>query len=289
MLRMHWAVPLAVITTLLVAPTEARAHDRRFTYTYGAATLGPGQREIEPWTTLRSRRESFYFAVDNRLELETGLADGLQTALYLNVSSTTEDVASATGVQRETETEWKGASWEWKLRLLDTVADPAGLALYLESSIGPGEAELEAKVIVDKRIGTWFLAWNLVGEYEAEFETQDVEHDVTIENDLGIADFVTPTVTVGLEMRNATLFGASEGFESSTFFAGPAVSFSREGWWTAMSVMPQLGSLRASEDEEEEAAEGEGESRRVALHHASAFDLEHHERLEMRLLMGFDL
>src|SRR6185436_16411511 len=98
---------------LIVRP--AAATERRFTYTYESATLGAGEREIEPWTTLRFGRNDYYRAIDNRLELEFGLTDRLMTAWYFNFSSETADVPGATpgSLNRETEFE-HGVSSEWK-------------------------------------------------------------------------------------------------------------------------------------------------------------------------------
>src|SRR5206468_7233929 len=81
-----------LIFGVLLVATPAGATERRFTYTYESATLGAGEREIEPWTTLRLGRNEYYRALDNRLELEFGVTDRLMTAWYLNLSSETADV-----------------------------------------------------------------------------------------------------------------------------------------------------------------------------------------------------
>jgi hypothetical protein len=72
--------------------------------------------------------------MDNRLEFELGVADGLQTAWYFNWSSTTQD---EDGV-RVRESSFKGVSNEWELKLSDPVAD----ALVLS-----GRERLEARVL----------------------------------------------------------------------------------------------------------------------------------------------
>jgi hypothetical protein len=264
----------------LALSSEASASERRFTYTYGTDVLTPGQVEIEPWSTFRIGREGFYLRMDHRLEFEVGLASWVQTALYLNLTSTAQDVASPAGpTERDIELEWGGVSWEWKFKLTDAVADPIGVGLYVEPGIAPDEGELEAKVLLDKRAGDVYFAYNLIGEYEAEFGTpNETEHEFALENVAGLAYFFTPNVAAGLEVRNVSLFEAEEGFETSTFFAGPTVSFSQEKWWAALTVLPQLASIKAEEEEEGGAEEEE-----------SAQDLEHHERLSVRMLLGFHL
>ena len=278
--RLDW-VAAAVASALLVSwSSSASANERRFTYTYGSDVLAPGQMELEPWTTLRLGKEAFFFGMDHRLEFEAGVADGVQTAFYMNFGASSQDVIppAATTAERQTEVEWKGISWEWKFKALDNVADPLGLGFYLEPGIGPTEGEIEGKLLLDKRAGDFYVAYNPVVEYEFVFDQPgQTKHEIKVENDLGLAVFITRTVALGLEVRNLIEVEVGEGFEGSTFFAGPTVSFSRTGWWVAMTVLPQIGSIGGEEEGEEE---GEDES---------PFDLRHHERIEMRLLMGFDL
>lgn len=263
----------------LTFSTPVEASERRFTYTYGTDVLTPGQVEIEPWSTVRIGREGFYLRMDHRLEFEAGLADWVQSALYLNLTSTSQDVATPEGTERETEVEWGGVSWEWKFKLTDAVADPVGVGLYLEPGIAPDEGELEAKVLLDKRAGDVYFAYNLIGEYEAEFgEPNETEHELALENVAGLAYFFNASVALGVEVRNVSLFEVGEGFETSTFFAGPTVSFSQEKWWGAFTVLPQIASIKGEEEGE---AEGEEEE--------SLQDLEHHERMSLRMILGFHL
>ena len=262
----------SAIALSIAAP--AAASERQFTYTHNTATLAPGQTELEPWTTFRVGREGFYFRMQNRLELEAGFTDWLQGAFYLNTSTTTKDVEPEGGGPkvRETEFEWEGVSLELKAKLSDAVADAVGFGLYLEPSISPTEGELELKVLLDKRAGDFYFAYNLVGEYEVKYgEAEEVEHELVLENDLGLAGYIRHDVTLGVEIRNATVWVVDEGFEGSTFFAGPAVSFHQKGFWVSASFMPQLFSIKP-----EGAAEG-------------VLDLEHNERITSRLLIGMDL
>ncbi len=272
-------LPAAALVGALTMAPDAYASERRFTYTYGTDVITPGQVEIEPWSTFRIGREGFFLRMDHRLEFEVGLASWVQTALYLNLTSIAQDVEVPGGpTEREIELEWGGVSWEWKFKISDAVADPVGFGLYLEPGIAPDEGELEAKVLLDKRAGDVYFAYNLIGEYEAEFgEPNETEHELALENVAGLAYFFTPSVAAGLEVRNVSLFEVGEGFETSTFFAGPTVSFSQEKWWAALTVLPQLASIKAEEDGEA----GEEEE--------SAQDLEHHERLAVRMLVGFHL
>src|SRR5262245_17874991 len=132
-----------LVAASLGTTSLASATERHFTYTYESGVLLPGHVELEPWTTFRVGREDYYSAIDNRLELELGLTERLQTSLYWNTSAVAADVADETGeTVREHEFELTGISSEWKLKLTDPVADALGSALYLEGTYGNTEAEL---------------------------------------------------------------------------------------------------------------------------------------------------
>ncbi len=257
---------------IVTCPATANASDRIFSYTYQTAVLNPGDTELEPWTTIRAGRERHYLRFDNRLELEAGVVQNLQTALYLNSRAVNADVVDELGeVQRTESYTFRGVSSEWKYKLSDPVANALGSALYLEGGLGPHEAELELKVLLDKHFGDWIVAVNLVGEFEREWEVRgDAENEIELELDLGIGYRVTEGFAAGLELRQVNeLEGGSE-LESATLFAGPSLSYSGGEWWSVLTFMPQLGAFVGQSD---------GHFR----------DLEHQEQVQVRLLMGFHL
>ena len=245
----------------------AEATERRFTYTYGSDVLNAGALELEPWTTFRVGRDNFYNRLDHRLEFEVGLTDRLQTAWYFNFNAVTKDESMA----RVTEFEWGGVSWEWKYKVLDAVADPVGLGLYLEPAIAPGEAELEAKLILDKRIGNFYAAFNTVFEHEWVFEKKgETERELAIELDLGLAYFFTPALSAGVEVRNHNLIPADKGWEHSALFVGPVVGYATRKWWATATFLPQLPALKRNDT-------------------GSSFILDEHERFNARLIFGLHL
>lgn len=257
---------LAAAILASVAASPASASQRRFTYTYESLVLNPGQIEVEPWTTFRGGREDLYLRFDERVELEIGLFENVQVAWYLNAKA----VTAASGGALTKELEFGGVSNEWKWKLLDPVADAVGLALYGEWTAAPSEAELEAKVIVDKRFGDMIVALNAVGEVEWELESVDeVATEYVLELDAGLAYLITPSFGLGLELVNHNVLTA-EGLEHSVVMAGPALSWSEEQWWAALSVLPQVVDLAALGTEQLQ-------------------DLEHAERIQVRLLLGFHL
>jgi len=266
-----FALPLAVSAALFALP--AAASNRSFVYTQESRVLAPGESELEPWTTFRAGRSRYYSAIDGRLELEHGLAPGLQLALYWNFSTRTQDVIQDSltrELSRVTDSSFSSASAELKYQLSDPTADAVGSALYLETTLGPSESELEGKLILDRSLGKWLLAANLNAELELEpvrnAEGSELEAAFVLEPMLAAAYMLPHGVSVGLELR-APLGLAGEA-ESRTLFGGPVARISDRSFWAALGVQPQLAAFSAKSAN-------------------TRLDLGDHERLEVRLLAGF--
>ena len=255
---------LTAVLGVLLTATIVAASERHFTYTYESAVLRPGAREIEPWSTFRLGRSGFYRGLDSRIEAELGLTDRLQTSLYLNLQALTQD----TPLGRSSATELEGISSEWKLKLSDPVADRAGVALYGELGAGPSDVELEAKLILDRRVGRLLGALNLSAEREWAFDEPATRRETALELDAAACWFLTPRLTAGLELRSHTLVPSGPEPTRSALFLGPTVSYARQGWWAAASVLPQLRALRGASD--------------------GHLDLAEHERVEVRVLFGLE-
>ena len=262
---------LGVITAAAVAAavSPVGATSRRFTYAYESLVLNKGDFEYEIWTTVRDEREDYYRRFDQRMEFEVGLSHRLQTAFYLNFTAIAQDVAPD---DRESEFEWGGVSNEWKYKLLDPVADPVGMALYFEWGIAPTEAELEFKLILDKRMGNFLTAFNAVIEPEWEYGPEETERETNVEFDLGAAYFLSPAFSLGAEVRNHNEWVPDEGHEHSALFLGPVVSYAPEGWWATLTILPQIAKLKGSEADAD-----------------NDLVLSEHEKLEVRLIFGVDL
>lgn len=244
----------------------AGATERTLTYTYTSDVLNPGDLEIEPWTTASLGKDQFFYGLDNRLEIETGVTQGFQIAFYLNTSATLFDTGTGADRVRSRDFVWDGISLEGKWKLMDSSADPFGLALYFEPGLAQDEAELEFKVILDKRLDQLLFAANVVGEYEWGFGDVVLARELKLELDLGASYQLTPSFSVGVEARSANVLPNGEGWAHSSVFAGPVLSWRSKSLWMAASVMPQLASFTQSGP-----------------------DLDEFTRLEARLLVGFHL
>ncbi len=264
----------AIGLVLVMGSVGIDANERHFTYNYETAVLAPGEREIEVSNTLGLGKSSYYANLDHRLEFETGVADNVMTAFYLNWSQTTTE--GPTSATLASQFAWKGISNEWKWKLLDPVADPIGLALYGEVGYNTDALDLEPKLILDKRIGPWMLVANLIMEFEFEATADEMKlHEIAPQLTLGMAYEVEPGFHTGLEFRQENVVerpSEGEDFEMiiSSLFLGPNVSYSTKNWWVSFTVMPQLPAL-------------------ITESGGSILDLNDHDKLDARLLFSFHI
>lgn len=258
---------LLIVFLSIVNISLALAQDRIFTYTYQSNVLAPGERELEPWTTVRWGRKDFFRAIDTRVEMEMGIANRLQTAFYLNVSQETGEEAGLLNTHEEV-----SFSNEWKYKVWDPVADPIGFGLYGEWSAGTRELELEAKLIFDKQINKSVWAVNLVAEHEWEKESEGgktvTEREWVLAGLFGYSYRIAGGTHLGFEVRNHNAIEHGE-WERSTLFAGPTFSFFRDGFWINLTVLPQVTAFKGKT--------------------SGSRELDHHEKLETRLMFSFIL
>jgi hypothetical protein len=263
------------ITGCLLAAAPARATERLFTYTYEPETLPKGAFEVEQWVTLRAGRNAAagredYYRFQFREELEYGVTDRYQVALYFN-HQYQHYVKPATGAE-VSDYRSAGVSFENKYLLLNPADHAAGLALYVEPTWDwvHEMAKLEGKVIIGQRHGDWKWAINLTSETEWEHEYRDVVGEV--EATLGLAWVMNSRWSFGLEMRNHAEIAEYEEWEGYALYLGPVVGYRRDRWWAALTVMPQIygANFQGNPDGE------------------SGLDLAGHEKVNVRLLCGFN-
>ncbi|HEY3371021.1 MAG TPA: DUF6662 family protein [Prolixibacteraceae bacterium] len=238
-------IAMAILTAVTV-----QAQDRVFTYTYQSNVLNKGQKEIEVWSTLGTGRQDYYRGLDHSLEFEVGLGGKLQTAFYLNYGYS-KGITQTNGIDvLNTNNSYSFAN-EWKLKLSDPVANKLGSAVYFEYTIAPSDVELEGKLILDKQIGRFTNAFNLVGELEFEKEfTQEgnkleaeTEKEVKLEWNYGLSYKINNRWFAGFEVMNENVFAEGE-LEKSILTAGPGIAYMGDGFWMNFTLMPQLANLK---------------------------------------------
>ena len=257
--------------TLLAS--AACADNRIFTYTYEPETEPRGEWEYEQSVTLRAGRnaavgQSDYSHWEFRHEIEHGVTDRYTVGFYVN-----HDYQNfkdpATGVTTS-DYEWTGFSLENRYLVLDPAQRPIGLTLYLEPTYDGKNAELEAKIILGQRYGDWKWAMNLTHATEWTDHFRSLEGELEIS--AGLARLFGRRWSVGVEIRNHNELPQYEEWENTALYFGPVVSYRRLNWWMAFSLMPQIYGANFAGNPDQN----------------PRLDLEGHERMNARLLFGFD-
>jgi hypothetical protein len=265
---------IIALALVLSAGIITKAQDRYFARTYTSNVLPKGTIDLEFWHTSRiGHKDQFFYAQDQRLEVEFGLGKNWQTAFYFN---RWQERFSTTNNGTELKNEI-GFSNEWKWKLSDPVANRIGFALYEEWGIkGGDELELETKLIFDKVVGKSVFAFNATYELEKEFEWVNgkVKSDnwvMPVEFDLaGMYNF-NKTTGLGFEIRNHNDILKGDGWVHSVLFGGPTFIYRSGKWFVIANYLPQW----------------------VNLHKTSIAPgnkvLDEHERAEARILIGISL
>jgi hypothetical protein len=228
--------------------------------------------ELEIWNTFRFSRDYFYRRLDTRIEFEYGLGGNLMTAFYLNHEMKAFDGSKGQPGGSKTTEATVSVSSEWKYKITDPAADPVGVALYAEGTIGLDEAELEGKFILDKQVGPAILACNFVLEHEWETDVEDgatrTARALKPNVDAGVAFFVTSSFSIGAEARYLNVIERGE-LTHSALFLGPSLAYSSEKFWMALTFLPQVANLANRVD--------------------GSIDLLEFERYQARLLFSLEL
>ncbi len=223
--------------SLLILPSMASAGDRHFIYNYESVVLDAGEREIETYTTYRFGRDTFYSAMDQSLEFEVGLGGDVQTSLYLNF--TQEFTDQGWGAKLDGGPVLDGISNEWKIKLTDSSADAVGLGLYFEPEFEPDDFELETKVIVDKKMGSFLWTCNLLAE--PAYSYVDNTGSLLLRPSLGMGFFANERLFVGFESMDENFYDNQP--LRSVFSMGPILEYSGKDWWVALTYLPQLANI----------------------------------------------
>ena len=263
---------LAVGLIFAALAATVRADDRLFTYTYEPETAPKGTFEFEQWLTSRAGRNDAvgqrdFHRLQLREEFEYGVTDNYTLSLYVNHQyETYKD--PGTGA-RTSKYDWTGISLENKFLVLNPAEHAVGLSLYLEPTYDGENFELEQKIILGQRYGDWKWALNLTHATEWSDHFRGTEGELEIS--LGIARQLSPRWSVGIEIRDHNELPEYSRWENTALYIGPVVSYRRERWWAALTVMPQVYGANWGGDPDGNAS----------------LELEGHERWNVRLLFGY--
>lgn len=233
---MRIAVTVVLSIWLCAVSVSAQAA-RHFTFTYEATVADPGEIEYAQWVTWKHRSDEdpgldrFEF----RHEFELGLSERWQLALYVPDWSYQR---SDTGP--DDHAEFEDVAAETIYQLSDPRTQSFGVALYGEVRLGDEIAAVEPKLIVQKNIGDWILAWNLSGEAEWEGERYDEDNGV-VEQSLGISRRLGQSEWwAGVEAVHEIEYADWREWEKPAVYAGPTLAYHGHEWWLGFTPTAQL-------------------------------------------------
>lgn len=248
-----------ICTQFITIASVARASEGLFSYLYTAETTPAENWEYEQKQTYRSgKARGQYEALDLRNEMEYGITDRLQGALYLNSSyNKTKDQYdpedTTANLPDHNEFNINGVSVELMYRVLSPFKDPIGFAVYVEPEISVRdhmtgddriERSLETRFIFQKNfLGDQLVtAMNLMFEPEWEKEDGYTQKELWAEWTMGATYRYRANWFVGVEFRNHMEFidmNLSRQ-EHSAYFMGPSIHYGAETYWWTLTLLPQI-------------------------------------------------
>lgn len=223
------------LVSLFAIASAAHAGERRFTFVYEAVTLSQGAVEYEQWITWKTDKDtdSAFDRIDVRHEIEFGITDDLQLALYLS------DWRYQHGSSVGDGTEWRNAAIEVIYNISDPATESIGLAIYGELKFGDELLELEGKIIAQKNFGKWVFAYNAT--IEAEWEGSDFSEDKgEFQQTLGGSYQFSPKIFAGFELLHEIEYDDWDTWGDHLLYAGPNASYRADQWWVTLTPLVQL-------------------------------------------------
>ena len=220
----------------ILAATTALAGSRRFTYVYEVTTSPPGDVELENWITWKTRKpdDHGFNQVEFRHELEFGITEKLQMAVYIADWNYHRGISAG-----ERGFTLDGSAIELIYNFANPVSDPIGLAAYQEFKGGYRFFESESKLLMQKNIGRFVVAYNAT--LEAEWEGEGLEErEGEFQQSLGLSYEINPHLLIGAEAVHEIAFPDWSETEERKFFAGPNVSVRAGTWWATVTALGQL-------------------------------------------------
>jgi len=221
------------------------ADERRFTYVYEVTTIPEGSWEFEQWVTWKTAKENNrdYDRFDFRHELEWGVTDHFQLGFYLSDWRYEENSRD-----HRRRGDWRDVAVEGIWNLTNPVTDPLGLGLYGEIKIGDELLELEGKLLAQKNIGKFVLAYNAI--IEAEWEESDYHEDKgVLAQTAGISYQFSPKFLAGIEMLHEFEMPDWRGIDGKAiFYLGPNFSYRAERWWATLTPLFQVSDIEDEPD-----------------------------------------
>ncbi|MBO9579526.1 MAG: hypothetical protein J7498_01385 [Sphingobium sp.] len=250
--------------------SPAWAGEPLFGYIYTTDTLPKGKAEVEQWATLRSQKTDggTFTQIDERTEIEYGLTDNLQVALYANA---TWAKAYHNGPFGETappeplvyDTPAPGAHYSnsrftgfsaeaiWRVRSPLLHKDGIGVALYVEPSYGARFREVETKLILQKNFMDDRLVVAANFTYAPEYRLlpndddpmrRSWQEETDTNLGIGVSYRFRPKWSAAVEMDNEREYNGLNfaKLANSAYYVGPSIHFSGRRVFATLSYLEQL-------------------------------------------------
>lgn len=243
-LRLPALMAVVLLAGMLAHPRTAAADGRAFTYVYETTTMAPGQVEYEQWVTWKThkRNDASFDRIDFRHEIEFGLTDVWQMAIYVSDWRYEDGDSVANDRAR-----WKNVSFESIYQLTHPGVDPFGSALYGEVKVGDEKFVLEGKLLLQKNFGPWIVAWN--GILEAEWEDQGfVDTKAVLAQTFGVSYQLHPSFAVGGELVHEVEYSQWKDWQQPTVYIGPNATYRGDGWWVGVTPLFQATDVNSEAD-----------------------------------------
>ena len=275
------AALVAFALAMASSAPQLSADENYFGYTYGAETLPKGRSELYQWATFRSgKADGTYRAVDLLTEFEYGFTDRLQGSLYVNAIR--HEISGVTDLTNRDQFRFNGLQVAFKYNVKSPYKDGYGLALYVEPgykrfSRRSGDRQdtffFETKVITQKNFLEDTLIWatNFSAELEREHNLVERAWETELELTLstGLIYRLAPHWFVGTEAVVVSAFERADPGKLGEYavFLGPNIHYAAKRWWFTVTALSHLTGWPEN---------------------SGSRDLEHFEKLEVRLKVGLN-
>jgi len=269
------ASAIAMIAALCGPSLAAHAEESQFGYVYTTDLLPKGAKEVEQWATWRHQKISGYYdEVEGRTEVEYGLTDRLQVALYANYAwsqayhngpfGATTPPEQFADKNPDADAHWHqsrfvGISGEAIYRVLSPYTDGIGLALYAEPVLGPNFKELETKIILQKN----FLDDRLVTAFNFTYapewrELQDPnvpaakswQEETDVNYNFAVSYRFTSNWSLGAELLNEHEYNSFRFTNESNngWYLGPSIHYGGKNFFVTAVALEQMPWAKSHSD-----------------------------------------
>ena len=255
---------VALVAVAIGSASIAWAGESPFGWIYTAEIHPQGTFEYEHKSFLQSRQSRGTYAyLQNKEEIEYGVTNQLQAALYFNWSYANayrngiDGVTGGPGVSqfldasfdpfsRYSKARFDSVALELIYQVMNPFTDPFGLAFYIEPEFGPLTRELEWRVILQKNFldDRLVVAANISAKHEREvYLDSSIERASPLDLTIGASYLIAPNWMVGVEARIHNEFSGGYFFnnpEHTAYFVGPSIHYATKDFWVTAAWRHQL-------------------------------------------------